>query len=229
MCKSNNKTICPPGTYQPYRGRTACNRASCGYYVAEPGSVSQLACTHGLYQPKTGSTGCLKAPRGHYVSSNGWCRTYPCPAGQFQDCKGQASCKVTPCGHYAPKSGSPTAIKCPLGMYTPYQRQTSCYTTQRGYFSPQGSCNQHQCRRLLGLTFDWACFVLGVLFCCQLGHINPDSSKGDAWKHLVATSCRHRERHLRLRARMENTSPRWGSLRVWMYLRGTFPRKTGAS
>ena len=148
-----DESLCSAGTFESDYGSSACTEAAQGYFVSNPGSISQTPCSPGTYQGLSGQTSCLNASPGYYtaaygsfiptpaslgyyVNTTGATSQIACLPGTYQNQTAQTSCIDTDAGYYTSSSGSPAQIPCSNGTYQPNTNQESCILSSPGYHVP---------------------------------------------------------------------------------------------
>ena len=63
-----DESLCSAGTFESEYGSSSCTAAAQGYFVTNPGSISQTPCSPGTYQGLSGQTSCLNTSPGYYLS-----------------------------------------------------------------------------------------------------------------------------------------------------------------
>ena len=144
---------CPPGTYQPNNGTTACLACSTGKYNAltlQITAASCLPCPAGTYCNVAGLSAGIPCPLGSYQTATGLAATCTaCPAGSYTTATGAsalAACVTCPMGSYC-LSGASAPVLCPFGTYgdaTGVGSAVCSGTCKPGYYCPQGSVNPTQ-------------------------------------------------------------------------------------
>ena len=155
---------CPPGTYNPSRGKhnvTECLDCSpgsfCGLYnLTMPSGACDAGfyCTKGsntsspgsmFFNPFTGRlVGGGVCPTGHYCP-RGTVVPYPCGAGTYNNLVEQAKCRQCPPSYFCPGGVVDYSVgqyDCPVGYYCPNGTEVATE-----YPCPAGTYNNHTLRR----------------------------------------------------------------------------------
>ena len=113
-----DESLCSAGTFESGYGSSSCTAAAQGYFVSNPGSISQIPCSPGTYQGLSGQTSCLNTSPGYYTAAYG--SFIPTPASL---------------GYYVNTTGATNQIACLPGTYQNQTAQTSCIDTDAGHYT----------------------------------------------------------------------------------------------
>ena len=105
---------CGPGYYSG-SGRSGCDQAPPGAYVAGYYSGGYNWCDVGTYSSNWASTTCYQCSPGSYAPYTGMTSCYGCPSGQYQPFYGYSYCYSCPVGQYQLSTGMANCLAAPSG------------------------------------------------------------------------------------------------------------------
>lgn len=122
---------CNPGSWSN-SGRTPCQLADAGHFVATAGATSQTPAPLGSYVDTTGAVAATLAPLGRYVDTMGASSAKLASPGSYVDTTGQTAPLPAPAGRFAAGWGSAAAAPCPTGTNS-YGAGSACRIVQEGH------------------------------------------------------------------------------------------------
>ena len=142
---------CPPGSYAPATGSTACTLASSGFYVSLFGESAQQQCNTDFYSyigasecsascpagttKATTVSQCIPTPPGSYSTSG---TSTPCPTGTYSTASGASVCTGCTAGAYNSVTGASSVAGCLLcsqGTYASTTGFAACENCNPGTYS----------------------------------------------------------------------------------------------
>ena len=123
--RSQNCSLCPPGSYQPLDEQESCELCEVGTSSPVQGSTSNetcVPCMPGTHAPRSGMGVCLNCSAGFFSYNESMCE--PCPAGFYSAIPGapsNATCLACSAGSYSSRLGANSSnmcLSCPMGTYS---------------------------------------------------------------------------------------------------------------
>ena len=124
---------CNAGSWSP-TGRTPCQLADAGHFVATAGATSQTPAPRGSYVDTTGATAARLAQPGSYVDTTAATSAKLAPVGSYVDTVGATAAKLAPMGSYVDTTGALAATLAPLGRYVDTVGASAAKPAPAGYY-----------------------------------------------------------------------------------------------